>query len=83
MEFILTLIAIFMILITGLLLMINSKYDKIGMVNMAWIITIIAFASLLLLVFMYPSHPECNDMINHNNVTLQLLQDKCYQYINF
>jgi hypothetical protein len=80
MEPILIIVSILIAMIIGLLIF-NSKF-KVDMQTMAWSITAIALGSMLLLVLMYPLHPECNDMINHNNVTLQALQNTCYQYIN-
>jgi hypothetical protein len=63
------------------LLVFNSKMG-ISMENMSYIITFVAFISIVLLMFTYNSHPECDAIINHNNLTLQSLQNSCYQYIN-
>lgn len=81
MEPILTSIAALMVMILCLLIF-NSKLD-ISMKTMAWTITLTAFISMFILMLAYSSHPECYDMINHNNLTLVKLQESCYQYINF
>lgn len=81
MEPILMIVLILMFMILGLLIF-NYKLD-ISMLNMAYLIGAIAFGSIFLLMLTYNSHPECDALINHNNMTLVLLQDKCYQYINF
>ena len=74
-------VLILMIMLLGLLIF-NYKLD-ISMLNMAYIIGGVAFFSIILLTLTYNSHPECGLIINRNNITLQMLQDKCYQYINF
>ena len=58
---------------------------KIGLSNiqMAYIITTIAFGAMIFLFLTYNSHPECDAIINHNNITLNILKQTCYQYINF
>jgi hypothetical protein len=81
MEPTLIIVIIFMIAILGLLIF-NSKID-INMLNMAYIIEGIVIISIILLMLTYNSHSECDALINHNNMTLVMLQDKCYQYINF
>ena len=74
-------VLILMFMIIGLLIF-NYKLN-ISMLNMAYLIVGVTFISILLLTLTYNSHPECDALINHNNMTLVLLQDKCYQYINF
>jgi hypothetical protein len=74
-------VLILMLMIIGILIF-NYKLD-ISMLNMAYIIAGVAFLSLIMLMLTYNSHSECDAIINHNNMTLMMLQDKCYQYINF
>lgn len=81
MEPILFVLMIIMVAIIGMIIF-NSKIN-INVQTFATVITIITFGSIVLLMFIYNSHPECDAIINHNNQTLQLLQDKCYQYIDF
>jgi hypothetical protein len=81
MDPILIIIMVLMAMIIGLLIF-NSKIN-INMYSMAWIIVTIAFISILLLTLVYNAHTECYDLINHNNVTLNVIQDTCYKYNNF
>ena len=81
MEPILMIVLILMFVIIGILIF-NYKLN-ISMINMAYIIVGITIISIFLLVVGSNTHPECDLIINHNNMTLQMLQDKCYQYINF
>jgi hypothetical protein len=74
-------VLILMFMIIGLLIF-NFKLD-ISMLNMTYLITGVAFFSIVILMLTYNSHSECDALINHNNMTLIMLQDKCYQYINF
>jgi ABC-type multidrug transport system permease subunit len=80
MEPVLIIIALFMILILGLLT-INLKL-KMDVLTLTYIITAIAFGSMILLMLTYNTHPECDSMLNHNNVSLQIIQDKCYKYMS-
>lgn len=81
MEPILMIVMLMMVIIIGLLIF-NYKL-QISTLNVAYIIGGIAFGCIILLMLTYNAHPECDALINHNNVTLQLLQEKCYQYIDF
>ena len=58
---------------------------KIGLSNIhvAYVIGAIAFGSMILLALMYNPHSECDLMINFNDIPLETLQDKCFQYIDF
>ena len=81
MEPTLMIVLLLMFMIIGLLIF-NYKLD-INMLNMTYIIVGITFFSIVMLMLTYNSHSECDALINHNNMTLMMLQDKCYQYINF
>jgi hypothetical protein len=74
-------VLILMFMIIGLLIF-NYKLD-INMLNMAYLISGVTLFSIIMLMLTYNSHPDCELIINHNNMTLITLQDKCYQYINF
>jgi hypothetical protein len=74
-------VIVLMFMILGLIIF-NYNHN-IDALNMAYLIVGVTFVSILLLTLTYNSHPECDALINHNNQTLQFLQDKCYQYINF
>lgn len=73
-------VMLLMIVVLGLLIF-NYKLN-ISMINMAYIIGAITFGCIILLMLTYNAHPECDALINHNNMTLQQLQEKCYQYID-
>jgi len=74
-------VSVLMFMILGLLIF---NYDhNISVLNMAYLITGVAFFSIVILMLTYNSHSDCDALINHNNMTLLMLQDKCYQYINF
>lgn len=81
MDPILMIIMVLMAMLIGLLIF-NSKLN-IDMYSMAWLIVSVSFVSILLLMVVYNSHTECYDLINHNNVTLSVIQDTCYKYNNF
>lgn len=80
MEPILMIILVLMLMLIGLIIF-NSKFD-ISMLTLTWLIIGISFISILLLTVIYNSHQECYNLINHNNVTLELIQNTCYQYTN-
>ena len=80
MELTLLIVCFLLLTILGIFIF-NYKLD-ITMLNIAYLITGIAFFSIVLLMFTYTTHTGCN-LINYNNITLQFLQDTCYQYINF
>ena len=80
MEPILMVIIILMLALVTLLIF-NYKIG-LSTMNVAYIITGIAFGSMILLMLTYDAHSECDLMVNHNNVTLQVLQEKCFQYID-
>ena len=81
MEFILSII---IILIFGLIGLITFNYKlKINTSNIAYIITGLAFGSIILLMLTYNIHSECSGVMNYNNVSLQMVQTKCFQYLNF
>lgn len=73
-------VVLLMLMMIGLIIF-NYKLD-ISMANMSYIIVGVAIISIMLIAFTYNSHSECDALINHNNMTLQALQDKCYQYIS-
>jgi hypothetical protein len=73
-------VLLLMIVIIGILVF-NYKLGLNNM-NVAYIIGGIAFGCIILLMLTYNAHPECDALINHNNITLQQLQEKCYQYID-
>jgi len=80
MEPILMVVIILMIALLGLLVFNN----KIGLstINIVYIIIGITLGSMILLMLTYNAHSECDFMVNHNNVTIQALQEKCFQYID-
>lgn len=61
----------------------NGILHKFNTKIMSYVIVGTVLLSVILLVVFYNAHPECDAIINHNNMTLQVLQDKCYQYINY
>lgn len=71
------------ILMFALLALLIFNY-KIGLstIYVTYIIIGIVFGSMILLMLTYNAHSECDLMVNHNNVTLRALQEKCFQYID-
>jgi len=80
MEFVLNILIILILALIGLITF-NYKL-KINTSNIAYIITGLAFGSIIFLMLTYNTHSECN-IINFNNVTLEVLQNTCYKYITF
>lgn len=81
MEPILMIVMVLMFMILGIIAF--NYNSNVSMPTLAGFIFVTAAVSFLLIMIFYNSHPECDAIINHNNQTLQLLQDKCYQYIDF
>jgi len=81
MEFVLGIIIILILALIGL---ISFNYKlKLNASNIAYIITGLAFGSIILLMLTYNIHSECSGVMNYNNVSLQMVQTKCFQYLNF
>lgn len=80
MESVLGVVIILILALIGLIIF-NYKL-KISASNIAYIITGLAFGSIIFLMLTYNIHSECN-IINYNNVTLEALQNTCYKYITF
>ena len=81
MEFTLGIVIILIFTLIGLIIF-NYKL-KISTSNIAYIITGLAFGSIILLMLTYNIHSECSGVMNYNNVSLQMVQTKCFQYLNF
>jgi len=81
MEFILGIIIIVILALIGLIIF-NYKL-KISTSNIAYIIVGLSLGSIILLMLTYNVQSDCNMIINHNNITLQLSQERCFQYLNF
>jgi hypothetical protein len=73
-------VLILMIALLGIAIF-NSKLN-LSMPHVSMIILGIVAITFVILMIGYNSHSECDAIINHNNLTLQALQNKCYQYIN-
>jgi hypothetical protein len=79
----LSLIIICLLVISIIALLIFNFKIGLNNLQMAYAITGIAFGAMILLFITYNAHPECDAMINVNNVTLDTLQQACYKYINY
>jgi hypothetical protein len=81
MEFVLGVIIILILALIGLIIF-NYKLE-ISTSNIAYIITGLTFGSIIFLMLTYNIHSECSGVMNYNNVSLQMVQTKCFQYLNF
>jgi len=81
MALVLFIITILLLLLIGIFIF-NYKF-KLSTLHISYIIIGLVVLSILLLILFYNAHPECDLIVNRNNYTLKMLQDKCYQYINF
>ena len=81
MEFMLSIVLILILTLIGLIIF-NYKL-KISTSNIAYIIVGLSLGLIIALMLTYNMQSACDMIINHNNITLQLSQEKCFQYLNF